>query len=92
MLNDEALTAAVLKTVSCTIQLTGVDYESGDTVVQELPYSPGLLGTTFNFTTFPSDFALVTRVNVNLLEVAGGVTDGVIPLLDSHSYVVYNQS
>lgn len=85
---EEGATADVPTT--CTIQVTGVKYGTGITVVQELIYNPGLLpvGQTFNFTTFPTSFQGLVQTNIQI--ISGAVDTSLIDLtLDNHAYTAY---
>lgn len=52
---------------TCTIQLTGVVAGSGNTVVQELPFNPELLGDASNSTTFTAKLPLLSHLNVTMI-------------------------
>ena len=56
--------------ITCTIQLTGVKLGTGNTVVQELVYNPGLLpvADTFAVAYFGDNFKGLTRVDVQLAD------------------------
>ena len=79
------------KTISCTIQLAGKKYGTGNTVVQDLVYDPGLLGNKLNKTTFGADFVGLTEVDVTLASSPVGDPETVI-IIDSHAYYAYPSS
>ncbi|KAL8806236.1 MAG: hypothetical protein Q9200_005124 [Gallowayella weberi] len=73
--------------ITCTIQVTGVKYKTGITVVQELIYNPTPLkvGQGFNSTTFASSFSYLTSVNVQLIS---SIVPGTVIVInfDNHNY------
>lgn len=62
---------SVSVTQTCTIQVAGVKYDAGATVVQELQFDPSLLpvGVQFASTSFPDTFRGLK--NVTIQEVQG---------------------
>ena len=83
-------TGAVPKTIPCTIQLAGKKAGSGVTVVQDLVYNPGLLGTHFNKTAIAGSFSKLTEVDVSVVE-APVPNNLVTVLFDTHVYDAYLQ-
>ncbi|KAL8678374.1 MAG: hypothetical protein Q9186_005268 [Xanthomendoza sp. 1 TL-2023] len=77
---------------TCTIQVSGVQYKTGNTVVQELIYNPTLLkiGQGFNSTTFAPNFSQLTSVNVQLISAIAPGTLIVINF-DNHEYTAYKK-
>lgn len=74
------------KPVSCTIQVAGVKRISGNTVVQDLVYNPGTLGTAMATGSFSSDFTELTKVIVTLASAVVPETSLAI-VFDTHEYV-----
>ncbi|KAG6991420.1 hypothetical protein G7Y79_00052g087600 [Physcia stellaris] len=76
--------------ITCTIQVTGVKYGTGTTVLQELVYNPGALpvARTFASASFGDNFKNLTRVDVQLADAPVPGTLIVINL-DNHAYTAY---
>ena len=76
--------------ITCTIQLTGVKYGTGATVLQELVYNTDLLpvAQTFASASFGDSFKGLTRVDVQLADAPLPGTLIVINL-DNHAYTAY---
>ena len=73
------------------MQATGLR-NNGTTVVQVLPYNPGLLGTKMKFTTFPaSDFSDLISLAIQVIQGAEP-TDGIDHLFDNSHYLAYSES
>lgn len=76
------------KTLPCTIQLAGKKAGSQDTVLQDLRYDPGVLGTSFNKTTFGKSFTGLMEVDVAVI-VAPVAPELITVLFDTHTYDAY---
>jgi len=75
---------------TCTIQLTGVKYGTGQTVLQELLYDPALLpvGQSFAMKTFPTSFTNLVEVDVQVPSAAVD-TALVVVTFDNNAYTAY---
>lgn len=76
--------------ITCTIQVTGVKYGTGATVLQELVYNPGLLPVAGTFASASSgdSFKGLTRADVQLADAPLPGTLIVINF-DNHAYTAY---
>lgn len=76
---------------TCTIQLTGVKYSTGVTVVQELLYDPAVVpvGQSFAIATFPTTFTNLVEVDVQVVSAA--IDNAlVVVTFDNNAYTAYS--
>ena len=75
---------------TCTIQLTGIKYNTGLTVLQELLYNPALVpaGQSFAMATFPTSFTNLVEVDVQVVSAAVD-TALVVVTFDNNDYTAY---